>query len=67
MLSNISISKDEEQDKHDLDIDIVPQNDPYPSPSPILNQNPKWVEKLIKVAGNFVGDPDDRRRTRSQY
>ena len=28
---------------------------------------PKWAQKLIKVAGDVVGKPDDRRRTRSQY
>ena len=48
MLSNISVSEDEEQDQHDLDIDIVPQDYPDPNPSPILNQKPKWDEKLIE-------------------
>ena len=47
MLSKISIPKDEEQDYHDLDIEILPQDDPYPYPTPILNQKPKWAEKLI--------------------
>ena len=46
MLSKISISEDEEQDKHDIDIDIVPQDDPHPPP--ILNQKPKWAENLIE-------------------
>ena len=36
MLSKISVSKDEEQDQHYLDIEIVPQDylDPYPTPIP---------------------------------
>ena len=67
MLYNISISEDEEQDQHDLDIDIVPQDDPDPNPTLISNQNPKLVEKLIEACGNDVGDPDDRRKTRSRY
>ena len=38
MLSKISILEDEEQDQHDLDIDIVPQDDP--DPARIMNHKP---------------------------
>ena len=67
MLSNISVLEDEEQDWHDLDIDIVPQDDLGPDLTPIPNQNPKWDENLIEAGGNVDGDPDDRTRMRSQY
>ena len=42
MLSNISVSNDEEQDQHDLNIEIIPQDDLDPDPAPIRNQKPKW-------------------------
>ena len=67
MLSKISISEDEEQYHHDLDIKIVPQDDLDPDPAPIPNQKPKWAKNLIKAAGNDIGDPNDRRKKRSQY
>ena len=67
MLSNILVSEDEEKGQHNLDIDIVRQDDPNPEQALILNQKPKWDEKLIEAAGNVVGDPSDRRITRSQY
>ena len=64
MLSKISVSEHEEQDQHDIDIEIVPQDDLDPYPSNILNQNPKWDEKLIEAAGNGVWNPDGRIRMR---
>ena len=67
MLSNISVSEDEEQDQHDLDIEIIPQDDLGLDPNPIMNHKPKWAQNIIEVVGNGVGNPDDRRRTRSQY
>ena len=67
MLSNISVLEDEEQDQHDLDIEIVPQDYPDPYPTPILNQKPKWDENLIEAVGNDVEDPDDIRERRSWY
>ena len=67
MLSKILVSEDEEKNQHDLDIKIVPQDDLDPNPTPIPNQKPKWTKKIIEGVGNFVGDPDDRRRMRSQY
>ena len=57
MLYKISVSEYEKQDQHDIDIEIVPQD----------GLDPKWSKNLIEAAGNDVGDPDDRRRTRSQY
>ena len=66
ILSKISILEDEEQDQHDHDIDIVPQYDLDPDPTLIPNQKPKWDENIIEAAGNHVGDPDDRRKMRSQ-
>ena len=67
MLSNISVLEYEEQDQHDLDIEIVPQDDPYPYPTPILNQKPKWVENLIEAAENDAGDLHDRIKKGSRY
>ena len=64
-MSNVSDSKYEEQDQHDIDIDIEPQEDLYPDPAPIPNQNPKWAQNLIEAGGNVVGDPNERRRMRS--
>ena len=63
MLSKIFVSKEEEQDQHDLDIEFVPQDNP--DPSLISNQKPKWAKKLIETAENDVGDPYDRRKMRS--
>ena len=63
MFSKISVLEYEEQDQHDLDIQIIPQDDLDTDPSPIPNQNPKWAEKIIEENGNVVGDPDDIRRT----
>ena len=65
MLSKILVSEDEEQNQHYLDIEIVPQDDP--NPAPILNQKTKWDENIIEAARSDAGDPDDRRKMRSQY
>ena len=67
MLSKISVLEDEEQDQHDLDIEIIPQDDLDQDPTPIANQKPKCDENIIKEVVNVVGDTYDRRRTRSQY
>ena len=67
MLSKILVSEGEEQDQHDLDIEIVPQDDLDQDPTPIPNQKFKWTEKLIEAVGNVAGDPYDRRRMRFQY
>ena len=55
MLSNISSSKYEEQDRHDIYIEIIPQDDLDPNPYPIPNQKPKWVENIIEAAGMLLG------------
>ena len=65
MLYNISISEDEEQDRHDLDIEIVPQDDLDPDPTSIPNQKPKWAQNLIETVWNGAGNPDDIRKSRS--
>ena len=67
MLSIHSVPEDEEQEQHDLDIDIVPQDYLNLDSTPIPNQKPKWAQNLIEAVKNVDGNPDDRRRTRSQY
>ena len=67
MFPNISVSEDEEQDQHDIYIEIVLQDELDLDPYPIPNQKPKWVENLIEENGNVVGYTNDRRRMRSQY
>ena len=64
-MSNVLDSEYEEQDQHDLDIDIEPQEDLDPYPASIPNQKPKWAQKLIEAPRNVVGDRGYRRRTRS--
>ena len=54
MLSKISVSEDEKQYQHDLDIEIVPQDDLDAYPAPIPNYKPKWIEKIIEATKNFV-------------
>ena len=65
VMSNVSNSEDEEQYKNDFDIEIGTQENLDPYPKPIPNQKPKWAQNLIKSPRNVVGDPYDRRRTRS--
>ena len=67
IMTNVSNSKDESHDNHEHDIEIEYQEDPNPNAATIPNQRRKWAQKLIEAVGNIVGDPDDRRRTRSQY
>ena len=55
MLSKISVLEDEEQYQHDLDIEIVPQDDLDPNRAPIPNQKRKWVGKLFEVVGMTLG------------
>ena len=69
VLSKVSYSQYEEQDQHDLDIEIEPQEDLYPYPFPIPNHfpKPKWSQNPIEAAGDGTGNPEDKRRTQSQY
>ena len=67
IFSHVSDSEDEEQDHHDLDIKFIPQENLDPDPAPIPNQRPKWAQNLIEAARNVAGNPNDKRRTRSQY
>ena len=48
-----------------LDVEYEDQAVPEPTLAP--NPRPKWAQKLIEVARNIVGDPSNRRRTRSQF
>ena len=65
ILYHVSDSDDEEQDKHDLDIEVVPHENLDPNPTPIPNQwpKPKWAQKLIETIGNGARNLEDRRRT----
>ena len=63
ILSRVSNSKYEEQNQHDLDIEVVPQEKLDPYPTPIPNQRPKWAKNIIEAVGNGAGNPDDRRKT----
>ena len=63
ILSHVSDSDDEEQDQHDLDIEVVARESLDPNQWP----KSKWAQTVIEATGNGSGNPDDRRRTRSQY
>ena len=67
ILSHVSYLDKEEQDQHDLDIDVVPHQDLDLDPSSIPNQRtkPKWAQNLIEVAGDGICNLEDKRRTRS--
>ena len=69
ILSHVLDSDEEEQDQHDLDIEVIPHEnlDPYPAPIPNQWPKPKWAQKVIESEGNGARNPYDRRRTRSQY
>ena len=62
-------SDEDEQDQHDLDIEVVPPENLDPDLAPILNFWPrtKWAKNIIEAAGDGVGNPEDRRRTSCQY
>ena len=69
ILSHVSYSDEEEQDQHGLDIEVVPHENLDLDPTPIPNQwpKPKWAQNLIEAAKDSVGNPEDKRRTRSQF
>ena len=62
-------SDEEDQGQHDLVIAAEPHEILDLDPTPIPNQRPKprWAQKLIDAVGDGVGNPEDIRRTRSQY
>ena len=65
----VSDSDKEYHIQHDPVIETKSQEILDPNLVPIPNQKPKsrWAQKLIDVAGRGARDPEDRRRTRSQY
>ena len=67
VLTNVLDLEYEDQYDHEHDIEIESQEDLDPYLTPIPNHMPKWAQNIIEANGNIVGDPDDRRRTRSQY
>ena len=58
ILSHVSDSNNEEQDQHDLDIEVVPHENLDPNPAPIPNQlpKPKWTQNTIEAAGDGAGN-----------
>ena len=58
---------DDEEYRHDIDIEFTPQENLDIYMTSIPSQQPKWAQKLSKAAREVVGNPDDRRRMRSQY
>ena len=61
LLSNISDGdSEEEEDQYDFDIEYLDLDPTFTS-----SQQPKWSQQLIKEPGDVVGDPNDKRRTRS--
>ena len=65
----VSDSDEEDHIQHDPVIETESQEILDPDPVPIPNQNPKpiWAQKLLDAVGSGVGNPEDRRRTMSQY
>ena len=57
----------EEPSQHDPEIELTPQRDLDPDPASTSFQQPKWAKQLIEAVVDGVGDPYDKRRTRSQY
>ena len=60
ILSHVSESNldEEEQDQHDLDIEVVPHENLDRDAAPIPNQwpKPKWAQKLIEAVGDGAGN-----------
>ena len=58
-MSHVSDSYEEEQDQHDLDIEVVPHENLDPDPTPIANQRlkSKWTQNFIEAAGDGAGNP----------
>ena len=68
-LSHVSDSDEEEHDQPDLGIEVEPHEilDLDPTSIPKQRHKPRWAQMLIVVAGDGDGNPEDRRRIRSQY
>ena len=67
-VSNPDISdsdSEEESSQHDPYIELTPQRDLDPYPASTSFHHPKWTKQLIEATGDCVGDPYDKRRTRS--
>ena len=64
---HVSDTDEEDQDQHDLGIETASHEILDIDPTTIPNQRPKprWAQKLIVAVGDGVGNPEDRRRTRS--
>ena len=68
-LLHVSDSDEEDQYQHDPVIEAEPHEILDLDPTPIPNQRPKprWAQKLIDATRDGVGNPKDRRATRSWY
>ena len=68
-LLHVSNLDEEDKDQHGHAIEAKPHEilDPDPTSIPNRKPNPRWDQKLIATAGDGAGNPEDRRRTRSQY
>ena len=58
-MSHVLDSYEEEQDQHDIDIEVVPDGNLDPDLAAIPNQRPKpkWAENLIEVVEDGAGNP----------
>ena len=65
----VSDSDEENHIQHDYVIETKSQEILDPDPVLIPNQNlkPRWDKNLLDATGSGAGDPEDIRRTRSQY
>ena len=68
-LSHVSDSYEENQDQHDLGIEVEPHEILDPDPTTIPNQRPKsrWDKNIIASSRDGARNREDIRRTRSQF
>ena len=66
-LLHVSVLDEEDQYHNDPIIEDEPHEVQDPDPTTIPNQRPKprWSQNIIVTAGDVVGNPEYRRRTRS--